>query len=261
MNAPRAFVDVDQTPDTGDAVTADTTAHPRVVKTFKARQGRMSDRTLDALQTWWPVVGIGEVPRAGHNPKPGLAPAIDLESVFPGRPVVLEIGCGMGEATVQMAQAQPEVGIIATEVHIRGLARLLRRADAEGVGNVRTVWADGLALLEGLDPASLSGIRAFFPDPWPKSSHRKRRLVQPAFVALAASRLAPGGTLHAATDWADYAEQMLTAMTAEPLLTNASPAADGYLPRPPWRPVTRYEQAGLDKGHVVRDVLFTRISD
>jgi tRNA (guanine-N7-)-methyltransferase len=178
--------------------------------------------------------------------------------VFGGRPVVLEIGCGMGEATVAMAAADTDTGVIAAEVHIRGLARLLRAADATGLDNIRTVWADGLAVLAQLPASSLAGIRVYFPDPWPKARHHKRRLVQPSFVALAASKLMPGGSLHAATDWSDYAEQMLAAMNQEPLLENASTAADGFLPRPAWRPLTRYEQAGLDKGHEVRDVLFTR---
>lgn len=230
-------------------------------KTYKARQGRTSDLTVAALDRGWPLFGIGEAPRPGHNPRPGQAPHVDLMAAFDGRPVVLEIGCGMGEATVAMASAEPHVGVIAAEVHLRGLARLLRGVDSAGLTNVRAMWADGLALLDQLPVGSLSGIRAYFPDPWPKARHHKRRLVQPSFVALAASRLAAGGTLHTATDWADYAEQMLASMSQEPLLDNASAAPDGYLPRPDWRPLTRYEQAGLDQGHTVRDLLFVRRTD
>jgi tRNA (guanine-N7-)-methyltransferase len=218
----------------------------------------MSDLTLDAIEQWWPRFGIGEPPRPGHNPRPGLAPSINPRDVFGDAPVVLEIGCGMGEAAVAMAAADPDTGLIAAEVHIRGVARLLRAVDAAGLTNIRTVWADGLALLDGLPDASLAGIRVYFPDPWPKARHHKRRLVRPPFVALAATKLQPGGSLHAATDWADYAEQMLTAMSQEPLLHNASETRDGFLPRPDWRTLTRYEQAGIDKGHTVRDVLFTR---
>jgi tRNA (guanine-N7-)-methyltransferase len=172
--------------------------------------------------------------------------------------VVLEIGSGMGQATVAMAAADPDTAILAVEVHTRGVARLMRAADDAGLTNVRVAACDAVALLAALPPASLAGIRAYFPDPWPKARHHKRRLVQPAFVRLAAQRLAPGATLHLATDWSDYAEEMLAVLTAEPLLTNRGDAADGYLHRPQWRPLTEYERIGLDKGHQVRDLLFAR---
>lgn len=218
----------------------------------------MSDLTLESIERWWPTYGIGPAPVPGHNPRAGSAPVVDLAALMDGLPLVLEIGSGMGEATIAMARADASTGVIAAEVHTRGLARLLRAAHDAGLHNVRAIWGDGLAVLAELPEQSLVGVRAFFPDPWPKARHHKRRLVQPAFAALAASRLRPGGTLHLATDWDDYAEQMLDVLSAEPLLHNVSEAVGGYLPRPSWRPVTRYERAGLDKGHSVHDLLFER---
>jgi tRNA (guanine-N7-)-methyltransferase len=182
--------------------------------------------------------------------------AINLRDVFNQERVVLEIGCGFGEATVAMATVEPDVGIIALEVHTRGVARLLQNVDAAGLTNIRVANTDAVPFIRDcIAPLSLDGARIFFPDPWPKARHNKRRLIQPEFASLLASRLAPGAFLHCATDWQPYAEHMLEVLTASADFTNTT---QNYLPRPDWRPLTRYEQAGLDKGHAVFDLLFIR---
>ena len=163
----------------------------------------------------------------------------------------------MGDATIEMALADPGTGILAAEVHTPGVVALLRDCQSHGVENVRVAHGDGVRLLtEMVSPNSLHGIRAFFPDPWPKARHHKRRLIRPDIVAIAAARLVPGGSFHAATDWADYADQMLAVLEAEPLLRNAY---QGFAPRPPARPMTRYERIGRGKGHAIADVVFRRV--
>jgi tRNA (guanine-N7-)-methyltransferase len=193
-----------------------------------------------------------------HRTKYLLEPhqAINLRDVFNQERVVLEIGCGFGEATVAMATVEPDVGIIALEVHTRGVARLLQNVDAAGLTNIRVANTDAVPFIRDcIAPLSLDGARIFFPDPWPKARHNKRRLIQPEFASLLASKLAPGAFLHCATDWQPYAEHMLEVLTASADFTNTT---QNYLPRPDWRPLTRYEQAGLDKGHAVFDLLFIR---
>jgi tRNA (guanine-N7-)-methyltransferase len=193
-----------------------------------------------------------------HRTKYLLEPhqAINLRDVFNQERVVLEIGCGFGEATVAMATVEPDVGIIALEVHTRGVARLLQNVDAAGLTNIRVANTDAVPFVRDcIAPLSLDGARIFFPDPWPKARHNKRRLIQPEFASLLASKLAPGAFLHCATDWQPYAEHMLEVLTASADFTNTT---QNYLPRPDWRPLTRYEQAGLDKGHAVFDLLFIR---
>jgi tRNA (guanine-N7-)-methyltransferase len=189
---------------------------------------------------------------------PFVPEVVDFAEVF-GRtaPLVVEIGFGMGSATAAIAAAAPERDFIGIEVHPPGVGALLQRIDAAGLGNVRIVQHDAVEVLESMiAPASLAAIHIFFPDPWPKKRHHKRRLMQPAFVGLLASRLAPGATLHCATDWLPYAEQMLDVLSFEPTLVNA--AGSGFAPRPASRPLTKFEQRGLDRGHGVRDLVFTR---
>jgi tRNA (guanine-N7-)-methyltransferase len=175
-------------------------------------------------------------------------------------PLVLEIGSGMGESTAAMAAAAPDVDHIAVEVFEPGLAQLLMRIEAAGLTNLALLRGDAVALLRERVPAgSLDGVRIYFPDPWPKRKHRKRRLVQPGVVALVASRLRPGGTLHLATDWDDYATQMRSVCAGEPLLENtASDESDGWIARPEWRPVTKFEQRARVEGRDVHDLLFRR---
>lgn len=161
----------------------------------------------------------------------------------------------MGEATVQMASADRSTGIVAVDVHTPGIGALLAAAEQQRLANVRVCVGDAFELMDHLEPGSLAGIRAFFPDPWPKARHHKRRLVQPGFVHGAALLLAPGGTLHLATDITDYAEQMLAVCTSEPLLQNT---AAGFRARPDWRPVTGYERRGLAAGRPSVDLIFQR---
>jgi len=193
-------------------------------------------------------------------PRHGVAFAnapFDTERAFGRRAsVVLEIGSGMGETTAAIAQAHPELDFVAVEVHAPGVGALLRRLDEEGLANVRVIRHDAVEVVEHMiAPASLSGVHVYFPDPWPKKRHHKRRLLQSAFVHTLAQRLAPGGYLHAATDWEDYAQAMLATLTAEPLLANT---AAGYAPRPAWRPLTKFERRGVKLGHSVYDLLFRR---
>ena len=171
-------------------------------------------------------------------------------------PTVLEIGSGMGESTASMALAAPEVNHLAVEVYQPGLAQLLLRIEQAQLTNLRLLRGDAYSLMhDHIAVGSLDAVRIYFPDPWPKRRHHKRRLVNPEFVTLVASRLAPGGTLHLATDWEPYAQEMLAACAAEPTLRNT---AGGFATRPLWRPVTKFEQRALDDGRVVHDLLFTR---
>lgn len=238
-------------PGTASTLTPDPFGGPEVgvVRTFHPRRGRLSPQQRDAIDRWGP---------AYLRPVDG-AP-LDLAALFGNdRPVVLEIGFGMGEATAAMAEAAPDVNILAADIHTPGIGNLLHLIGTRGPENVRIAEGDAVVLLTDMVAAgALAGIRVFFPDPWPKSRHHKRRLIRPGFAALAASRLAPGGTLHCATDWAPYAAWMLDVLAAEPALANAAGPGGGYVPRPDWRPLTRFEQQGLAKGHDVADLIFTR---
>ncbi|MFJ6211728.1 tRNA (guanosine(46)-N7)-methyltransferase TrmB [Streptomyces sp. NPDC092296] len=230
------------------------------IRSFHPRRGRLSGTQGDALERLWPRYGTAV----------DGAP-LDLAELFgrSGLPVVLEIGFGMGETTAAMAAADPVTGILAVDVHTPGHAGLLSRIERDGLANVRLAAGDAVVLLRDMvAPGTLAGLRVFFPDPWPKSRHHKRRLIQPEFIALAVSRLAPGATVHCATDWEPYAEQMLAVLSGSPELVNLHPEGDGtvladgsrpgYAPRPAWRPVTKFERQGLAKGHVVHDLLFRR---
>jgi tRNA (guanine-N7-)-methyltransferase len=222
----------------------------RSVVSFVHRGGRMTTGQARAWERHWSRLGR-ELPELPAGP-------LDTDAWF-GRsaPVVLEIGSGMGETTAQLAAAAPEVNYLAVEVYRPGLAQLMMRAEALGLSNLRLVRGDAVVLLEEhIEPGALAEVRIFFPDPWPKKKHHKRRLVQPAFVGLVASRLARGGRLRLATDWEPYAEQMLAVCSAEPLLRNRY---DGWAPRPAWRPVTKFEQRARDDGRAVRDLLFVRV--
>ncbi|WP_235921395.1 tRNA (guanosine(46)-N7)-methyltransferase TrmB [Lentzea tibetensis] len=183
---------------------------------------------------------------------------LDFTSWF-GReaPVLLEIGSGMGETTAQLVAAAPELNYVAVEVYKPGLAQLLLRAEhLGGLDNLRVLRGDAVDLLtDHIAPGSLSGARIFFPDPWPKKKHHKRRLVQPEFVKLLSSRLQEGAVLHMATDWEHYANQMLAVCSAEPTLDNVY---DGWAPRPDWRPVTKFEQRAVEEARISHDLMFKR---
>jgi len=205
------------------------------------RQGRVPAAQQRALSELMPLYGI-EFRQEFLQPK----------AVF-GRsaPLVLEIGSGMGEPTAQIAKSRPDTDFIAVEVHSPGVGSLLKLIVQEQLKNVRVIRHDALEVLEAMIPdAALAGIHLFFPDPWPKKRHHKRRLVQPAFAALAARKLAPRGTLHAATDWQDYADHMLAVLSGEPGLERVEGAAA--------RPSTKFELRGLKLGHKVHDFLFRR---
>lgn len=220
----------------------------RGIRSFVLRQGRLTKAQVEALVTLFPVYGIP----AGDG-------MLDLPSVF-GRaaPVTLEIGFGDGESLLQMAQAAPERDFLGIEVHKPGVGHLLRRVEGCGLQNVRVMDTDAVEVLRWRIPAqSLQRVLLFFPDPWHKKKHHKRRIVQPEFVALVASRLQPGGIFHLATDWQPYAEHMVEVLEACPAFTNL--ASDSpYSPRPPERPPTKFEQRGLRLGHGVWDLLYRK---
>ena len=187
----------------------------------------------------------------------GPAALVDLAALFGRRaPVVLEIGSGMGEATVAMAIADPGRDYLAVEVHTPGIANLLAIVERHGLTNVRVARGDAIDLARYLlPPDRLDAVHAFFPDPWPKPRHHKRRLIQPAHVTLLRSRLVRGGTLHCATDWAEYAATMRRTLTADPGLVNAFA---GYAPRPAHRPVTKFERRGIASDRTIFDLIFHR---
>ncbi|MEU7283603.1 tRNA (guanosine(46)-N7)-methyltransferase TrmB [Streptomyces sp. NPDC045431] len=220
----------------------------RRIRSFQPRRSRVTPGQADALRRLWGRWGLDIDGRR----------VLDLDELFDGLPVVLEIGFGMGEATARMAADDPTTGILAVDVHTPGQGNLLALADRAGLTNVRVANGDAIILLrEMLAPDALDGVRVYFPDPWPKKRHHKRRLIQPEFLTLAASRMKPGAVLHCATDWEPYAEQMLDVLSAHPDFENTQ-ADGGYAPRPAFRPLTRFEGQGLDKGHVVHDLLFRR---
>ena len=218
----------------------------RPIRSFVLRGGRMGTGQQRALQDLGPRFVLA------YRPEP-----LDLASVF-GRsaPLVLEIGFGMGDATAQIAAAQPGVDFLGVEVHEAGVGALLKHIGERGLTNLRIVQHDAVEVLQHMiRPGSLGAVHIFFPDPWHKKRHHKRRLIQPPLVELLASRLAPGGRLHCATDWEDYAHQMLDVLTASPMLQNS---AEGYAPRPDYRPLTKFEARGQRLGHGVWDLVFTR---
>lgn len=227
------------------------------VRTFHPRKSTLGERRADALDRLWPGLGFSV-----HDPALGLPPTrpdgtLDTGALF-GRtaPLVLEIGSGMGEATAAMAAADPGRDYLAVEAHLPGIANLLLLTEQHDLRNVRVAHGDALELVRGVLPeSSLDAVHVFFPDPWPKARHHKRRIIAPDHVALLRSRLAPGGTLWCATDWEPYAEQMLAVVAADPGLVNPY---DGWAPRPDARPVTRFERRGTAAGRTIRDVVAVR---
>lgn len=218
----------------------------RPVRSFVLRQGRMSVAQGRALETLMPRFGI-----------PFRAERLDLDQAF-GRsaPKVLEIGFGMGDSTAQIARNNPGNDYLCIEVHAPGVGSLLKQIEESGLSNIRIIQHDAVEVLKYmLEPGTLDGVHIFFPDPWPKKRHHKRRLIQPEFVALLCERLKTGGYLHAATDWEEYATHILATFSAEPRLANT---ATDYAPRPDYRPLTKFEQRGLKLGHGVWDIVFRR---
>ena len=224
------------------------TAVRRSIRSFVVRAGRMGPGQTRALAELGPRFVL-----------PCMAQGADFDHLF-GRsaPRVLEIGFGMGDATAQIAQALPGTDFIGVEVHTPGVGALLKRIGEMDLTNLRLIQHDAVEVLEHMiAPDTLAGVHVFFPDPWHKKKHNKRRLIQRGFVHQLASRIAPGGYLHCATDWQPYAEQMLAVLSAEPLLRNTS---TDYAPRPDYRPLTKFENRGLKLGHGVWDLVFRRTS-
>ena len=221
-------------------------AHPRTIRSFVRRAGRTTVGQARAFEQLGPKFVL-----------PYTGTLLDLPATF-GRaaPTVLEIGFGMGEATAHIAALMPESNFLCCEVHDPGVGALLRRIGEQGLQNIRILQHDAVEVLATMiAPASLAGVHIFFPDPWHKLRHNKRRLVQPPLVAQLASRLAPGGYLHCATDWEPYARQMLQVLCAEPQLHNT--AAD-FAPKPQYRPLTKFENRGIKLGHGVWDIVFRK---
>ncbi|MDI1239546.1 MAG: tRNA (guanosine(46)-N7)-methyltransferase TrmB [Polaromonas sp.] len=222
----------------------------RTIRSFVLRTGRTTAGQARAF--------------ADAGPKfllPYSAAPLDVQAAF-GRvaPTILEIGFGMGEATAQIAALLPEKNFLCCEVHTPGVGALLKRIGEQGLENIRILQHDAVQVLDHmLAPGSLDGAHIFFPDPWHKKKHNKRRLIQAPLVSKLAARLKTGGYLHCATDWQPYAEQILEVLKAEPLLKNTADSADGYAAKPDYRPLTKFENRGIKLGHGVWDVVFERV--
>ena len=242
MNLPTTALDLPETTEP----TGESPAHHRAIKSFVLRAGRMGSGQVRAMEELGPAYVL-----------PYAAQPLDAAQAF-GRsaPLVLEIGFGMGDATAAIAAALPDTDFLGVEVHSPGVGALLKLIGEQGLANVRIVRHDAVEVLDHMiAPGSLGGVHVFFPDPWHKKKHNKRRLIQSEFVAQLCTRLAAGGYLHCATDWQPYAEQMLEVLSAEPALRNT---AEGYAPRPHYRPLTKFERRGLKLGHGVWDLVFQR---
>jgi tRNA (guanine-N7-)-methyltransferase len=240
-------------------------AYPKTIKSFVRRAGRTTAGQARAFETLGPTVLL-----------PYKAGALDFVAAYAdparasgpndstSRPIVLEIGFGMGEATAHIAAAMPGTNFLCCEVHEPGVGALLKRIGEQNIENIRIIAHDAVEVIDNMLPLqSLNGVHIFFPDPWHKKKHNKRRLIQAPLVAKLASRLKPGGYLHCATDWQPYAEQILEVLSAEPLLRNralaAHPELAGYAPKPHYRPLTKFENRGIKLGHGVWDVVFERV--
>jgi tRNA (guanine-N7-)-methyltransferase len=233
-------------------------AFPRAIRSFVLRAGRTTTGQAKAVQELGPRFVL-----------PYTAQPLDLVAAFDGaaggepRPTILEIGFGMGDATAHIAALLPHSNFLCCEVHVPGVGALLKRIGEHNLGNIRILAHDAVEVIDHMLPVwsasepqrGLDGVHIFFPDPWHKKRHNKRRLIQAPLVAKLAGRLKPGGYLHCATDWQEYAEQILQVLSAEPLLQNT--AAD-YAPKPDYRPLTKFENRGLKLGHGVWDLVFVR---
>ncbi|HHH48703.1 MAG TPA: tRNA (guanosine(46)-N7)-methyltransferase TrmB [Gammaproteobacteria bacterium] len=240
------------------------TSSHRPIRSFVRREGRLTRGQQRALDTLWPRFGVDtpgvevlEADRRALNPVP-----LDLAALF-GRATpgdrVLEIGFGNGASLAEMAATHPGNDYLGIEVHRPGVGNLLRLLGEQDLKNVRVICDDAVQVLKyHLPDASLDRVQLYFPDPWHKKRHHKRRIATPAFAALVAQKLKPGGVFHLATDWRDYAEQMLTVMEAASAYRNLAGTGE-YSPRPDWRPLTKFEQRGQRLGHGVWDLLFERL--
>ena len=223
--------------------------HHRPLRSFVLRQGRLTSGQKLALESQWPIVGL-----EFQND------FLDLEKAFDRKaPTTLEIGFGNGDSLAQMAKNAPERNFFGIEVHRPGVGHLLHLVEEYELSNVRVMHHDAVEIINKMIPdGSLDRIQIYFPDPWHKKRHNKRRIVQPEFVALLATKLHQGGVLHLATDWEHYAQQMLKVMTAAPDYANQA-TSGGYAERPDYRPLTKFENRGIKLGHGVWDLLFEKV--
>jgi tRNA (guanine-N7-)-methyltransferase len=238
-----------QPPASSEGAPADV-SHPRNIRSFVRRTGRTTVGQAKAF------ADVGPRFLLAYSGQP-----LDFDAVYErNAPTILEIGFGMGEATAHIAAVMPEKNFLCCEVHTPGVGALLKRIDEQNLGNIRILQHDAVEVIDHMLPlGSLDGAHIFFPDPWHKTKHNKRRLIQAPLIAKLAARLKPGGYLHCATDWQPYAEQILEVLSAEPLLKNTADAAsDGYAPKPDYRPLTKFENRGIKLGHGVWDLVFTR---
>ena len=245
-------------------------AHPKAIRSFVRRAGRTTVGQSRALQELGPRLLVPY--REGQETLAGLYPQLAAQEPVAAaqRPLVLEIGFGMGEASAQIAATLPGTDFLCCEVHEPGVGALLKRIGEQGLHNIRILAHDAVEVLDHMLPVwepaqpqrGLDGVHIFFPDPWHKKRHHKRRLIQAALVHRLASRLKPGGYLHCATDWQPYAQQILQVLSHEALLVNRQregpPALQGYAARPAYRPLTKFEQRGVRLGHGVWDIVFHR---
>ena len=238
--------------------------YPKEIKSFVRRAGRTTTGQTKAFEDLGPKFLF-----------PYQASAIDFVAAYAGaagaagqndqnfRPTILEIGFGMGEATAAIAALMPEKNFLCCEVHEPGVGALLKRMGEQNLHNIRIVAHDAVEVIDHMLPLqSLDGVHIFFPDPWHKKKHNKRRLIQAPLIAKLAARLKVGGYLHCATDWQPYAEQILEVLSAEPLLKNTAsshPELAGYAPKPHYRPLTKFENRGIKLGHGVWDIVFERV--
>lgn len=244
------------TSDTPNQAPADV-AFPKNIKSYVKRAGRTTTGQAKAFEVWGPQYLLQYAPEPLNMAK---AFALNGQEAVPA-PVILEIGFGMGEATAHIAKVRPNDHFLCCEVHEPGVGALLKRIGEQDIQNIRILQHDAVEVIDHMLPlSSIDGVHIFFPDPWHKSRHNKRRLIQTPLIAKLAARLKPGAYIHCATDWEPYAVQILEVLSAEPLLRNTAEATDGgYAQKPDYRPLTKFENRGLKLGHGVWDVVFQRV--
>ena len=244
------------TSDTPNQAPADV-AFPKNIKSYVKRAGRTTTGQAKAFEVWGPQYLIQYAPEPLNIAK---AFALNGQEAAPA-PVILEIGFGMGEATAHIAKVRQQDHFLCCEVHEPGVGALLKRIGEQDIHNIRILQHDAVEVIDNMLPlSSIDGVHIFFPDPWHKSRHNKRRLIQTPLIAKLAARLKPGAYIHCATDWEPYAVQILEVLSAEPLLKNTADATNGgYAQKPDYRPLTKFENRGLKLGHGVWDVVFKRV--
>jgi tRNA (guanine-N7-)-methyltransferase len=244
------------TSDTPNQAPADV-AFPKNIKSYVKRAGRTTTGQAKAFEVWGPQYLLQYAPESLNTAK---AFALNGQDAAPA-PVILEIGFGMGEATAHIAKVRPQDHFLCCEVHEPGVGALLKRIGEQDIHNIRILQHDAVEVIDHMLPlSSIDGVHIFFPDPWHKSRHNKRRLIQTPLIAKLAARLKPGAYIHCATDWEPYAVQILEVLSAEPLLKNTADSSNGgYAQKPDYRPLTKFENRGLKLGHGVWDVVFQRV--